>query len=479
MSEKFLNMQFIYKGKIIDVAKYKRDFKNKFYIGSDKNLLWQILNPSFPKKYLLLTKIGNNYAFSLNNKMKIEVNKDGRTLTTDELRRAKLITGNKLILSPNTTGRVNILNDWEIEYKFETPYRRVLSSMERAIISKYRRYESLDRNTKFTGLFLILSLIITITGLRIFEHNYKPISIKVKTIQQELQASKTHISKINLPKPKVEKKVSKVYEPVAEGAVGKQKAKTEKAAKQMVKKRSQNLNKQLKNFLGSDIDLNDSGDINTTENEIYQVATLSAIKSKSTKSLIGHSTAATSNTVDLSKEFADTGGNDLNQTVGSLSDIADEKIDLSTEDFQDVKGTLIAKKSNLKVVSVTNTKQLQKIKSKYAFASQIKESEIALNTTDTGTHEAAINIDNSINSYKSRIRTLYNEYNWKTKMFGTLAIRLFINANGKIDAVEISKTSGSKFSDAFIADVEKEVKTWTINVNEMTDYTFHMSFSSQ
>ncbi len=479
MSEKFLNMQFRYKGKVIDVAKYKRDFKNKFYIGSDKNLFWQILNPAFPKKYLLLTKVGKNYAFSLNKNMKVEVNKDGRILTNEELRKARLISGNKLILSPNTTGRINILNDWEIDYKFETPYRRVVSSMEKAIIAKYKRYESLDKGTKFTAIFLILSLIATIIGLHIFEKNYKPVPVVAKTIQQELQASKTHISKISLPTPKVEKKVSKVYEPVAEGAVGKQKAKTEKAAKQMVKRRSQNLNKQLKSFLGEDVDLNAVDNNATAENEIYQVATLSAIKSKSTRSLIGHSTSSTTNTVDLAKEFGDTGESDLNQSVGSLSDIADENIDLSSEDFQSVKGDLVAKKSNLKVVSVTNTKQLQKIKSKYAFASQIKESEISLNTGDTGTHEAAVNIDNSINSYKSRIRSLYNEYNWKTKMYGTLAIRIFINTNGKIDAVEISKTSGSKFSDDFIRDVEKEVKTWTINVKEMTDYTFHMSFSSQ
>ena len=480
MSKRFLNMQFKYKGKVIDIAKYKRDFKNKFYIGSDKHIFWQILNQSFPKKYLLLTKVGNNYAFSLNKNMKFEVTKDGRVLSNDEIRKARLISGNKLILSPNTSGKVSILNDWEIEYKFEEPYHRVISSMERSLINKYRKYESIDKETKFTTIFLLLSLLITIIGLSIFEKNYKPVPIMGKTIQQELKASKTHISKISLPTPKVEKKAAKVYEPVAEGAVGKQKAKTERAAKNIVKKRSQNLNKQLKSFLGNDVDLNvTSNNPVSTENEIYEVATLSAIKSKNSKSLIGHSSSSSSNTVDLSKEFAETGGNDLSKSVGSLEDIADEKIDFSGEDFQDVKGSLLAKKSNLKVVSVTNTKQLQKIKSKYAFASQIKETDISLNTGDTGKHEVAANIDNSINSYKSRLRTIYNEYNWKTKMYGTLAIRLFINTNGKIDAVEISKTSGSKFSDEFISDVEKEVKSWTINVQEMTDYTFHMSFSSQ
>jgi len=235
MSEKFLNMQFRYKGKVIDIAKYKRDFTNKFYIGSDKKLFWQILNPAFPKKYLLLTKVGNNYAFSLNKNMKVEVNKDGRTLTSEELRKARLISGNKLILSPSTTGKLNILDDWEIDYKFETPYRRVISSMEKSIVAKYKRYETLDNSTKFTTLFLLLSLLITVIGINIFERNYKPVPIEAKTIQQELQASKTHISKINLPTPKVEKKGSKVYEPVVEGAVGKQKAKTEKAAKQMLK----------------------------------------------------------------------------------------------------------------------------------------------------------------------------------------------------------------------------------------------------
>ena len=64
MGHKILNLELRYKDKFLDTAKYLRDFKSTFVIGTDKHLLWQILDSSFPNRHVLITK-GRKNSFIL------------------------------------------------------------------------------------------------------------------------------------------------------------------------------------------------------------------------------------------------------------------------------------------------------------------------------------------------------------------------------------------------------------------------------
>ena len=48
MVDKVLNLKLKYQDKVLDVARHKRDFTNKFFIGNDRDLFWQILDKAFP-----------------------------------------------------------------------------------------------------------------------------------------------------------------------------------------------------------------------------------------------------------------------------------------------------------------------------------------------------------------------------------------------------------------------------------------------
>ena len=87
MSKKILNLQLIYKGKTLDNAIQGRDFTSKFYIGKNKNLLWQLLDISFPDKFKFVEKKGSNYNINLSNNMDVKVHKDGEILDKNKLQK--------------------------------------------------------------------------------------------------------------------------------------------------------------------------------------------------------------------------------------------------------------------------------------------------------------------------------------------------------------------------------------------------------
>jgi hypothetical protein len=54
MAKTILNLKLHYRGKLLDIAKYGRDFTNKLYIGSSKLFFWQKNYNNFPEQKILL-----------------------------------------------------------------------------------------------------------------------------------------------------------------------------------------------------------------------------------------------------------------------------------------------------------------------------------------------------------------------------------------------------------------------------------------
>jgi len=112
MAQKILNLELRYKGKFLDTAKYLRDFKNKFIIGSDKHLFWQILDDSFPKKHVLITKgRKNSFILHIRDDMDIFIKRRGKQYSKDDLIKSKLLKNNivAILLAEPESSRKNLL----------------------------------------------------------------------------------------------------------------------------------------------------------------------------------------------------------------------------------------------------------------------------------------------------------------------------------------------------------------------------------
>lgn len=178
---KVLTLELYYKGQNINYAKEGIDFKDKFYIGSDKNLLWQILDRSFPLRHQLISKSGNQYRMRLLKGMNVEIRKDDQILSLNDLKSKKMIMGNDLVLDESTRGKISFLNDWEIEYHFKEPFRPTLTKQLIGVVKELRRYPPIEPYQRFTLAFMIIAMILTFAGLTYLEVEYGDVKVKVQT----------------------------------------------------------------------------------------------------------------------------------------------------------------------------------------------------------------------------------------------------------------------------------------------------------
>ena len=164
-----MNLKLYYKGKLLDIAKYGRDFTKKLYIGSSKYLFWQILDTKFPSKHLFLKKKDDKFYMNLRSGMNVAFQQNGQTMDSAALKSKNLLTGNELQLANEMTGSVQVNPDWVINYEFVEPYATVYTEKEKQIISQYSRRAELLPFQKFTRNFLLLALAVTVVGLIVFD----------------------------------------------------------------------------------------------------------------------------------------------------------------------------------------------------------------------------------------------------------------------------------------------------------------------
>ncbi|MCB5230781.1 MAG: hypothetical protein WCX83_03065 [Candidatus Cloacimonas sp.] len=171
---KILSLKLFYKGKNLDIARENRDIKNKFVIGSDKHMYWQILDKNFPKKHLLVKKVKDDFKMFINKNMQLTVNKDGQALNADALKAQNLLSGNTLMLDRNTTGSISFSNDWRIEYEFIQPFVTVMTDEDRRLIALYHRRPPLGRQEKLARNLLIIAFLVVLIGGLLFDRLYTP-----------------------------------------------------------------------------------------------------------------------------------------------------------------------------------------------------------------------------------------------------------------------------------------------------------------
>ncbi len=204
MSEKVLRMRLYFRGKQINYAasigNKESLIANKMYLGKDSKMFWQIIDPKFPDKHLFVVKQSNTFNVMLTKDMKLNIVKgDNQEMTLDELKKKNLLNGTKFVLSPETSGTIQLNDDYEITYSFGDPYTPTYTKQQETIIKQYHRFEELTSEARFTRNFIIIAMIISFIGMAVFSRTYRPpvfentLESRLAAIRESQAATKSQI----------------------------------------------------------------------------------------------------------------------------------------------------------------------------------------------------------------------------------------------------------------------------------------------
>jgi len=187
MAKTQLNLELSYKGKILDYIKNGSGvFKDKWFVGSNKYLLWQILDPAFPDKHQLIAQKGNDFFMKLVPGTKLECSKAGKQVDQAFLSSNGLLKGDQLQLQNDMSGTLVLNPDWQIHYRFIEPYVHILTEEERQIVAQYsRRAESSAEEKLGRGMILVF-LFLTLALLVLYDLVLKPDAVDAATLDNTL-----------------------------------------------------------------------------------------------------------------------------------------------------------------------------------------------------------------------------------------------------------------------------------------------------
>ncbi len=471
MSKKLLNLQLVYKGKTLDNVLQGRDFTSKFYIGKDKNLLWQLLDINFPDKYKFVEKKGSTYKINLSNNMDVKVHKDGRILDKNELKSQKLISNNRLILKEDSEGEIVLANNWKVNYFFKEPYKFVPTKEQLAIYKEYAKKPELSDEDKFTRIFIILGLLFTTIGLVINHLTYEP--PKVETFTEKYQVIQENLAtQVQIDETEVAEKPAEEVGAETDFTA----TKSEEEVEEVVAQAQQQTQAEI---AAAGFDIGDFGraeaGLETNGAEIYEINTdYDIVVSGSGDGATG-GYVASNNASDLDLGEA---GFDLDASssgIGNLGDVSG--LDIGSAGFEEVAMSDIGGDvGKINVIQITNKAEIEEIRRRHVGIRIAREGEINLAEQTHEERTQLANVEQIVNTYKPQLRKLFRVENNVTNMYGTIEITIVIEPNGKIDEVIISQASGSKFTDSFIEQAKKIIYKWNIKVEKTTGYSFRMQF---
>jgi len=464
MQNKILNLKLKYKNLYLDTAKYGRDFHDNFYIGSDKMMLWQILDNSFPEKFKLVSRVKDDFQLNLWDEMDVLVKKDDKIYSKQQLVENGLIENGAIILEQNQMGRIKFLKNWEIEYNFAEPFELVLSEEEKQTIKKFATFTPLSPQEKFTRLFLTLGTIFTIVGLMIFENNYTP--LPVNDLASRLTNIEEMATRVEIPDI-VEEQSAPHYR---EGTETEVKAQVQQAqhmsAKQFQAEFGLSLSAGLNGGGGGDL-----------KNQLLQVTEVREIVAAGSGKGSGSGTSPQitrgTSELDVISSKVQLGEGEGLGDIGGLDgvDLANNS-GFESVDLANLGGSV----GNYTITKIESKKKFEEIKKRFSGIRMMTEGNIGITEMKPQEKTQLAYIDQIVATYKPQIIKLFTTQSMMIDMYGTLQFSLIIGAGGKIEAVDINEISGSYFTPTFIEKCREIMMNWKIDVTEPVVYSFRMKF---
>ena len=477
MVDKVLNLKLKYKDKVLDIARHKRDFANKFYIGNDRDLFWQILDKAFPKRYNLISKKGSSFKMKLRDDMSVTVIKNNQELGIDDLRRANLMKGKTLTLDPTTAGHIDFGGSWEIEYSFIKPYTYTPSMQEISVAKQFAKFPPSTPQQKFTRIFVILGLLAAWIGLYIAESTYvPPVQVDFAERMQRIEEFATQIQ------PEIFEEVVDT-EGTTDVQVGKSREEMEVEVTEQVEQAQAMTSAQFEQEFG--LALNVGGGIQggtgtgDFSNELLEVTEVSEIVAQGSGGPgSGTGPKARRGATDL--DLAGSGGFDLEGSGDGLGGLGDmEGLGLGgTGGFEEVDmASLGGDVGSYNITKVKSKAQFKAVQKRFAGIKMVTEGSIKVKqTTSPQTKSIVADIDRVVATYKPQISKLFGVETMMMDMYGTIEFSIIINKSGKVEAVDIEAIQGSYFTDSFLTKCREIILNWKIPVKDPIGYSFRMKF---
>lgn len=505
MAKTQLNLELSYKGKVLDYIKYGSGlFKNSWFIGSNKHLLWQVLLPSFPDKHKLISQKGNELFLNMLPGSKLECTKAGKSMDQSTLASQGVLKGNTLLLQNDMSGTLVLNPDWQINYRFIEPYAYVLTEEQRQIVATYSRRAEGTPQEKMGRLMIIVFLVLTFIVLMVYDLALKPDKVVESTIEANLAklrtAQRVETLKQEIPmgdrdddeaaRLAAEAQAKAAAEAEAAAAKGQTKAAgSAKAGSATGRPGGTGTSAGASSLFGVG-----SFDPNAVERIVVAITTTREFPAASRGGGGGGAGGGTGPGAGSGGPGggggAGTGGGmastfDPNAVTGynhnpsefsSASNVGGLKGSSERPTGPvDVKGNVSAAEIATlgKPIAVTSTERaaISRISQK---APAISENTIASAPADQQSDLQTLK--SAVNSRKGQLTSLFRKTAAVQSTSGAVAIRIYGNGS-RIEAVEVTPTSGNLPS-SFLNEVQKAVKSWTIpGMSGAFDYKFDMRFS--
>ncbi|MDD2227989.1 MAG: hypothetical protein PHY48_01095 [Candidatus Cloacimonetes bacterium] len=477
---KLLNMKLNYKGKLLDFVREGRDIKKKFFIGSNKYLFWQILDPKFPDKHLFITEKGNQYYMQLPPGAKLSCAKNGEPVDSTYLTKNNILQGTELQLRPDMTGTVAIAPEWEISYEYKEPWVTVLTPEEKQIVAQYARFSEPTAMERFNRNIMLLFVFLTVVFLLVFQAFLKPKESFDTTVEEKL-ATLQKAELVKYEESKIEG--SALAEKTTSGTADKP------APEVAAEAGTPSPNAGAATSGGSAISAGSMFGIGafdptatSSAAPTIRVATLTEGFSSSRPGGGGGGSGPGAGGGGPNTGGGRTSSFDPNAQVGFSSDlgkIATNAPSVGGSSIRPKEGSFVNVAGDLRKLAPSGvafglTSGTNKLVSSFKSqnVAQVTESSIQAAAPETRTRYETIGA--TVKARQSQIAAIYSKYNAILPFTGSASIRLLISANGRVQSAII--TPNGNLPEEFLKEVKNLCEGWTFSVNDNSDYTFTTRF---
>ena len=479
---KLLNLNLNYKGKPLDRAIQGRDFTKKFVIGSNKYLLWQILDPAFPEKHLLITEKGDQFFMQLPPGAKVSCNVDGKAVESSYLNQNNLLNGTELKLSQNTTGSVAVSSDYQISYEYREPWARVLSPEEQQIVAQYARSAEIPAQQRFNRNLILLFVFLTLVFVLILDLVIKP-SLP-STLDNSLQQKLATLQKAESIKAQAD--MADQGSTFEQESTGEGEEETAVQAPQKGSPTGTATGTGTAKSAGSMFGIGDFDPNATSTGSQIRVVTIAegfvAARPGRGGGGGGGGSGPGGGGIGSGAGFGGssfdpnaprTFGGDIGQTVTNAPKVGGSSIRPSEGTFVNVTGdqSKLAPSGVVFGLTASRASALQSFRSK-------KIKEVAEGTVDASmSAQAKTNqesIGSAVNARKGQLQQVYAKWNATIPFTGSVTVSLLIKTNGSVTSATV-KPNGS-MPTGFLEEIQRVCESWRFNVTEDYWYTFKTSF---
>ncbi len=462
---KILSLRLNYKGKFLDYAKEGKEIRKQFFIGSNKFLQWQILDPSFPDKHLFVSKVGNSLVMNIPAGASYVCEKDGKPVDSSYLQQNKLLSGNQLVMDPSIKGNVNVHKDWDVDFEYREPWVAVLTHEQRQIVAECATRAKADPITRFNRALMLIATILTVLFLIIFDLFLKKDDVYTSNVEDRLVAINAQQVSAEITETASSGAAPEVEAPVEEapaataGGTGQQGAGRTGAA---------GLSGMLGNFDPSSTQAPAQYAIVTTV-EGFAVRGSGGGKGSGSGAGGGVAGSGSSGTT-----FSATGGPGFSSDLGAIASSGPATAGYSVRP-EGGSGTHITGDASGVTVSGRSWEQSardRQIMQDFKSRNITTVSETGIAKLDATTQARYTSLGQQVRDRQSQIEAAYRQAQLNQSM--SFKVTLFVAKDGAVRSADVIPLG--EYPANFVSEVKRIIESWKFNVQQEMSYQFRFRF---